>query len=319
MKSRHGFLVLVLLLCAQLLAAGLLYRAGLQPAEGYEARPLLDTAASEVDRLVIGDGETDTVLVRQAEGWCLPALGDLPADSALVQSALEQVAATRIQWPVTTTAASHERFEVAADDYQRKLQLFSGDRSVGGFYLGTAPGFRLAHLRGLEDDDVYVVEMNVSDLPANSDDWLDKTLLAVSAPRRIEAEDFALIARDDGSWVLSDPAPDPEAPAPALDADAAGQLAAALESLRVQGIADPLTAPGEAADRARVIRVDSADGSLKYRFYALDGDYFVQRDDLATVFRLSRYDHDRIAGVGMADLAVQEPVGEDDNSPQQKP
>lgn len=178
MNARYGFLVL--LLGVQLVAAGLLYRAGLQPTDGYEARSLLAVDSGAVDRLVIADGDTETVLVRQGDGWHLPALGDLPADSALVQAVLDRVAGTRIQWPVTTTAASHERFDVAADDYQRKVQLFSGDRLVGGFYLGTAPGFRRVHLRNLEGDEVYVVEMNVSDLPATGDAWLDQTPQAVS-------------------------------------------------------------------------------------------------------------------------------------------
>ena len=179
MNARYGSLVL--LLGVQLVAAGLLYRAGLQPADEYEARPLLAVDSGAVDRLVIADGDTETVLVRQGDdGWRLPALGDLPADSALVQAALDQVAATRIQWPVTTTAASHERFDVAGDDYQRKVQLFSGDRLVGGFYLGTAPVFRRVHLRNLEGDEVYVVEMNVSDLPATGEAWLEQTPLAVS-------------------------------------------------------------------------------------------------------------------------------------------
>lgn len=179
MNARYGSLVL--LLGVQLVAAGLLYRAGLQPADEYEARPLLAVDSGAVDRLVIADGDTETVLVRQGDdGWRLPALGDLPADSALVQAALDQVAATRIQWPVTTTAASHERFDVAGDDYQRKVQLFSGDRLVGGFYLGTAPGFRRVHLRNLEGDEVYVVEMNVSDLPATGEAWLEQTPQAVS-------------------------------------------------------------------------------------------------------------------------------------------
>ena len=179
MNARYGFLVL--LLGAQLVAAGLLYRAGLQPADGYAARPLLAIDSDAVDRLVIADGDTETVLVRQqGDGWRLPALDDSPADNALVQAALDQVAATRIQWPVTTTAASHERFDVAADDYQRKVQLFSGDRLVGGFYLGTAPGFRRVHLRNLEGDEVYVVEMKVSDLPAIADAWLDQTPQTVS-------------------------------------------------------------------------------------------------------------------------------------------
>ena len=179
MNARYGSLVL--LLGVQLVAAGLLYRAGLQPADEYEARPLLAVDSGAVDRLVIADGDTETVLVRQGDdGGRRPPLGDLPADSALVQAALDQVAATRIQWPVTTTAASHERFDVAGDDYQRKVQLFSGDRLVGGFYLGTAPGFRRVHLRNLEGDEVYVVEMNVSDLPATGEAWLEQTPLAVS-------------------------------------------------------------------------------------------------------------------------------------------
>lgn len=314
MKSRYGFLIF--LLCAQLLAAGLLYRAGLQPTDGYEARSLLEIPAGEVDRLVISDGETETVLVSQGDGWRLPALGDLPADSGLVQSALDRVAGTYIQWPVTTTAASHQRFEVAADDYQRKVQLFSGDRLLGGFYLGTAPDFRLAHLRGLEGDEVYVVEMNVSDLPASGDDWLDKTLLAVQAPRRIETVDFSLVAREDGIWDWSGPDPDP-AP-PALDAQRAGQLATALENLRIQGVADESQVPGEGADEPRVIRVDTADAQLQYRFYRLDGEHFVQRDDLPVVFRLSQYDYDRIAGVAMADLLAEEPVGTHDDVTSEK-
>ena len=41
-----------------------------------------------------------------------------------------------------------------------------------------------------------------------------------------------------------------------------------------------------------------------YRFFEADGQYYVKRDDLDTLFTLSQYDFDRITGVNHEELAA---------------
>jgi hypothetical protein len=286
------------LLVAQLALAVGLYWSNERAGEVAPEAPLLAADTASVDRLRIGDGSQQVELVRAGEGWALADSG-LPADGAKVDGALERLSSTATGWPVTTTEAAHQRFEVDRDDYQRHLRAFAGDDEVADFFLGTSPGFRTAHLRRDGEDAVYVVGLNTFDLPADADGWLDRDLLAVPGADSIEGPDYAL-AKVDEQWRLETSPGDGKA----LDADRAGSLASALEGLRVQGIADSDIALPE--DAALAISVGSGDARRRLEFFQQDQNYYVRRDDRGQLFRISQYDYDRIAGVDGDSLVLAE-------------
>ena len=302
MKARYGVLSIALL--AQLLLAAGLYWRGEPSTSGPARQALLAGAVGEVDRVLVSDGDSEVTLVRDGNDWRLPALERLPADAARVSEMLEKVAAASTGWPVTTTRGSQERFEVAADKFQRRVQLYHGDTRLAGFYLGTSPGFRQVHVRGLDQDAVYTAQLNVSDFPVDDNDWLDQSLLAVANPRQIEGTNFTLVKNADDGWAFTAADLPSAGELPQVDADSAARLASALSTLRVQAVAEDAP-PVDALDGAGwTLRVAGDNSVLQYRFHSADDEYYVQRDDLAPVFSLSRYDYERIADVGLEELAL---------------
>ena len=272
-------------------------RAGGEP----DTRPLLATPIDEVDRMVIGDAEGTVTLQRVGGHWQLLSSPGLPAEQEKVREVLGKISASITEWPVATTTDSQERLEVSAEKFQRHIQLYRGQESLAGFYLGTSPGFRQVHLRREGDYGVYVVELAVNDLPANVDAWVDKSLLAVADLTRITAADYTLASTRDDGWEFEQPLAGLEPPSAAADDQAAKRLASALSSLRVQSLAEDAAAEMAEGENA-IIRVEAADGSYVYRFTAADGEHYVKRDDIAATFVLSQYEYNRIAGLSRTDL-----------------
>ncbi|MGR9053327.1 MAG: DUF4340 domain-containing protein [Gammaproteobacteria bacterium] len=276
-----------------LLALGLLWYGGTDRTANRVA--LFDFAVDSIDGVKIGDGEHEAVLAKKDGRWQLPELEQLPATASKVTDVLNKLAGFKPVWPVTATAASHNRFEVAEDKFQRRIRLYQGETLKAEIYLGTSPGFRKSHVRKAGDDAVYSIALNGFEVPAENSGWLDKSLLAATGVNAIEGSDYAL-EKADGNWRFAG-AGEAEGTQQALDTGKAGQLASALGGLTVLGIADK--APeGEPI----TLKVTTPDGTRSYSFFETDDKYFVGRDDRKIVFSLSQFDYDRIAKVDKAKL-----------------
>ncbi len=304
MKGKHYWLAG--LLAAQLVLALVIFRGDATRDRAAQRQPLLPVAATDVDRIVISHGDERAELVRDGTRWQLPALAGLPAAAAKVNEELGRIAAIETLWPVADTAGSHARFEVAEEGAQRHLQLYRGDALVADFYLGTSPGFRKVHLRRAGEEPVYAAGLSVNDLPARSADWLDRSLLAVADPTRIAGRDYTLVRSAQDQWALASPPASGQPPPAALDETRARQLVNALANLQVQAVADEPAQPGDAV----VLQVESPDGHFGFSFYGVGEQYYVRRSDIDRLFSLSRYDYDRIAGVGLEQLVSTESGGD---------
>lgn len=304
------------LLALQLGLSGALYWHGHSSPGVEPAAPLLSVSIAAVDRMVISDGDNEAVIVRAAVdtaagnpgdgGWQLPGLGELPADSARSSAALSRLAAVQTGWPVTTTAASHQRFEVADDNFQRRVQLYSDGDLAADLLLGTSPGFRKVHLRRTGESSVYAVELSTFELPAGDNDWLDKSLLASPEATRIEGADLS-IERVGDDWRRPGAGNNAGESEPAT---ANGELASALTGLEVTGLAAATTELPQQPVKAFVI--SGPDGySRRLEFFRTDQDYLVKEAGSDRVFTVSQYDFEQITGEAdaatTADGAVESP------------
>lgn len=305
-----GLLVLQLLI-----AVGLLWWGGDERAR---QEPLLSFDPAKIDGIKIGNG-TDTVfLVRQDGHWLIPELDRLPAPDAKVEGILNKLENFKPAWPVATTAASHQRFEVGDDKFQRKVQFLQGETVAAEWYLGTSPGFRKSHIRKAGDDGVYTIVMSGFDLPAQKGDWLDKGLLGATGITGIKGPDYVL-EKADGAWRFAKNDAEQKQEALETDQDKAQQLASALTGLQVLGVAEKVP-----DNTVETLEVTTPEGSWTYRFMKVDDKYFVGRNDRQTVFALSQFDYDRITQVDKAKLtkAKKEPEAEPvktDEPEQEKP
>lgn len=299
------------ILAAQvLLGAGLLLGSGGQ--DGSAPEPLLDFAIDGVDRLVISSADDSTSLRKTGGQWQLQEHA-LPAIGTKVQGLLDNLAGLQTAWPVADTASSRERFEVSEKNFQRRLQLYQGERLLGEYYFGTSPGFRRTHGRRAGEDEVYSLAFNNVDLPAAEADWLDKTLLALNEPTRIQGPDFVL-ARDGTEWKL-EPAEGEEA-APELNRSKVDNLVSAFDNLRIQRRAELPPAEDGTEPEVWDFEVVDADGTWQYRFTRAGDTRLAKRQDRELHFAVGSYDFDRIAGITRQDLVVApaEPAAEADEA-----
>ena len=286
-----GFLALQLLLAGGLFWSQLRGQAAQQQREA-----LLTVAAGDLQRLEISSGENTATLAREDGQWQLPALGGLPVDSSKLNTLLEKLADLQGGWPVATSGAARQRFEVAEGKFQKRLRLYTAgadeEELAAELYIGTSPGFRKVHLRRADDDAIYAVSLNSYELPVEPDSWLDKQLLAAGKVEAIKGPDYRLAKRD-GKWQFGDGEAE-------LDTHKAGQLASALAGLRVSKAAERMP-QGEGVQ----LSVTTDRGELQYTFRAADDRYYVSRSDLSQPFELSKYDYDRIAGPRSEQLVLE--------------
>jgi len=293
-KVLSGVLALQLVL-----AAGLLWDASARQQAQTQAVQLVQTETDALQRLEIAGDDEHVTLVRNDGQWQLPELHHLPVDSDKLDTLLTKLTALKGNWPVATSNSARERFEVAEDKFRKHLKLYTGegDTPALDLFVGTSPGFRKVHVRRAGDDAIYAVALNSFDLPETADSWLDKTLLAAGAIERIEGPDYQL--RKEGEhWKFADTNGED---APAVDPGKAGELAGALEKLRITAAASevPQTEGTE-------VVVHSNNGELRYRFFHADDKYFVRREDRDQVFEIAKYDFDRVTDKRHADLVLVE-------------
>lgn len=263
-----------------------------------DAQPLLAIKANDIDRLVIQDASNKVSLQKVGNEWRLPDQQQLPVDKQKLDDLLQKLDGTKLTWPVTTTASSHERFEVAGTKFQRRIELFQGDTKKADLWLGTSPGFKKIHVRREGDDQVYAVELTAFEFAVEPKDWLLKNLLAVKDVSFIKAADYEIQKANDG-WNFV--AVNQDAAAARVNAAKATELVNAFSRLEVQEVVTQVP-QGETTSAI----VKSAAGEFEYNFIKADNNYFVQRNDRNIYFKLRQSDVEQIAKINKAALMISE-------------
>jgi hypothetical protein len=263
-----------------------------------DAQPLLAIKTADIDRVVIQDASNKVTLQKIGSQWQLPELHQLPVDQQKLDEILQKLDGTKLTWPVTTTASSHERFEVTSNKFQRRIELFQGDNKKADLWLGSTPGFKKIHLRREGEDQVYTVELTAFEFATASNDWLQSDLLAVKDANSIKAADYELQKTGD-AWSFS--GVNQSSSSEKVNASKATELANAFSSLQVQEVVTQMP-QGETTK----VSVKSAAGEFHYEFTKAGSDYFVTRNGRDVTFKLSQSEFERIANVKKASLLASE-------------
>jgi hypothetical protein len=194
---------------------------------------LLSLQPEDVTSFVISDGTTEVEVTKKTDGW---QVAGVSADADKVTNTLDKLAQVAATWPVATSSASAERFEVGDENFQRRLRLMGGDVQLVELYLGTSPGYQRVHARRSDSDDVYSVELSNYELAVNTDGWVDKGLLAATGTPSSITVDFVsedeprqeVLVRSEEGWIHN---------GGAADQDAARTYANRYTTLRVLGLA----------------------------------------------------------------------------------
>jgi hypothetical protein len=142
--------------------------------------PLLKLTASEVNEVVLEDGEGRRLILKKEQGrWLLPDVGSFPADAARIQGLIDRLVGLQRGWPEATTAEAAGRFKVAADRFERKLSLRKDGTLLGTVFFGTSAGLRKSYLRIDGDSDIQTLAIAQHELEVKVDGWIDTGILRI--------------------------------------------------------------------------------------------------------------------------------------------
>ncbi len=286
--------ILTLVLALQLLLVVAVFWPRADEGENDARTPLLALVTDNIDRIVISDAESSLLLTRTGDSWQLPEYHALPIDEQKLRRALENLPTLARGWPVASSSVAKERFEVAEDGFQRKLEFFSVGDSSAALYLGTSPGFRKVHTRIEGSDAVYAVEFNTFDLPVQPAEWLDKTLLQLADVQAVTGLDYSIRKNSEAWSGASEQAPEQ------TEVD---KLINGLTSLRVTAAVDIATAAiFDEMDVPPTLTVETGSGDFDIRLYEIEDAYYIQRADIPVYFSLSQFDYDRLNEVNSSSL-----------------
>ncbi len=278
-RLRNG---LFLALIFQLALAGVLWSSQRQDAT---PEPLFGFEGT-VDRLQIegADGEVAT-LTRVDGSWQLPELHDLPVDASRVSKLLADLKTLKRGWPVSQRSQSQERFEVTQETFQRRVVIFHGQQELTRFFLGSTPSFGKTHLRLADETTVYSVPLSSYDVYQNDLQWLDKRLLAVKNPTRLEGGDFVLV-KTGTEWKS-----EPEERG-ALDQQKCQELVRQLTGLTV---IEPVE---DSFDPDATLKA----GEFTFELARENGQTYLRRSDRELWFRINQHTYEQLAEKDLKDL-----------------
>jgi hypothetical protein len=146
-----------------------------RPGTAAAGQPLLaDFSAADTVNLTISDSEKELKLAKIGEGWVLPERGNFPVNAETVTTLLDQVAKVQTGRLVTQTEGSHARLQVAADNFNRRLQISRADGGQNTLYLGSSGGVKANHVRANSQPEEYLTgELDPFQADPNPSRWID--------------------------------------------------------------------------------------------------------------------------------------------------
>jgi len=145
---------------------------------------LSDIKADEITSLTLRDGSGASIrLTRPApdQAWTLPDAGDYPADAAKITPVLTKLAAITTDRLVAQTDGSQKQLQVAADAFQRRVELATAGGATRTLFLGSSAGGQASHVRVDGQNNVYVAaDVSPWQLGVDPAAWIDATYVKVT-------------------------------------------------------------------------------------------------------------------------------------------
>jgi hypothetical protein len=292
--NRHT-VTLALILAIQCGIVAVLYWPQSAPTDAKGIASLLPFDPDEIDEIYVEDAQgNEAVLLRMSDQWILPDLAGMPIDSEMIDKLRNSISNRAGEWPIATTAASRQRFQVATYLYQRRLTLIGGGELLATIYLGTSPGFRKVHARNDAQDAIYSIPYNNFEAPTETGAWLDKTLLQIAEPLKIRTGEYTVSKQDTG-WVSSQGGRPDEREMAAL--------LLGLRSLQVDGIADEdMQRTLAIAAPELSMEIETADSSASLVLFTVGPRHYIHSKRYDYFFTLSAYDFDRLVTIDLGDF-----------------
>ncbi len=148
-----------------------------------ESGPLFaDFIPDEVTTVTVTDNNDVTIkLARLGDGWVLPDAGNYPADGTKIEPLLEKIAAIQTGRLVARSSDSHERLQVADDDYARRVVMEMGDGSTQTLFVGSSPNPSGTHVRRSGQDETFLTgDVALWEVTTSTSNWIDTSYISLN-------------------------------------------------------------------------------------------------------------------------------------------
>lgn len=280
-------------------------------AAGGEAGSLFEAIdPEEVVRVVLegGDG-TRLEFARQDLDWVLASGGDYPVDGVKVRQIVTSINNIQTDRLVASTGASHQRLQVAGNNFAQRIEIETSDGETRTLYVGSSPNFRATHVRRANQDETYLTgELTSQDTPTVVSNWIDTAYLTI--PRE---EALSLVLENDngtieftkaadGSWSMAGLAADEE-----FNESAFSSMLGQVLSLRMTEPLGTAEQPAYGLDAPQaVVTVRTEDEEGQRQTYTLrvgaqdaeDNTYFVKASNSDYYVKVSGFSVERMVNSG---------------------
>lgn len=264
---RHNIVLLALVVIQLGLAAIVFWPRSSNAATG---EPLLgDLTLDSISAMTITDDKERAVRVeRSDDGWVLANTDGYPAKTEAITTTLASLLDMNTDHLVTNTAASHERLQVADDNFLRRIDLETsgGDVTV---YLGSSSGASATHVRRAGEDATYLTNAVATwELDTLASSWIDISYVSLNADDITaltleNANGRFEFVKDDDTWTLADAQAD-ETVAPANLTTVVNRVASINMSRPLGTSADPSYGMDDPA-AVVTVEVTAEDGPKTYK------------------------------------------------------
>lgn len=204
--NRRNWILLIVLLLQGALVAFLWYP---RPSVAQAGALLAGVTADNVTGIMLESADKSIRLARTDGGWGLPDAENFPANEVDVSEVISKLVSLDMGRPVATNANSHDRLQVAEDNFVDKVTLTTDDGKTQVLYLGSSPGARSIHARLDGDDSVYLESgLSSADVRPDYSNWIDVAYFhnSIEDAQQVTLENAAGtfdLARDEtGAWTL---------------------------------------------------------------------------------------------------------------------
>ena len=257
--------------------------------------------AEQITQLTISDATGKQIkLAKEMGNWVLPEADDYPCLANKAPEFLEKIVALKTNRLVTQTPASHKRLKVAADAFERRLELELADGTTHRLYLGTSPSYGAIHVRADGQDEVYLASLSASEAGVNASNWVDTLYFSLTQDQIVAMTlengngRFEFEKDDAGAWAMKE-----LAAGETLNENNVTGLANRVASLRMlrplgkteqseYGLQEPLavitiqTREGEVNTKSYAIRVGAkSDEDNSYVVISSESPYYVRVSEYA--------------------------------------
>lgn len=174
-----------------------------ESADGTESADSIAASDALTNLSLTDDTGKTIVLERSGADWVLAGTDGFPVKADSVSDIADKLAAVTTERLVTRTASSHERLQVAEDDFVRKLALTTED-GTQTLYVGSSPASNATHVRLDGQDETFLAgDINSWELATTASNWIETSYYQATATDVTEIT----LENANGSFTFTRPAP----------------------------------------------------------------------------------------------------------------